>query len=92
MFTLQSFAINMRIHVSLSIDCYILMIKCEHCNVDAHYRLCIEDLNSTEVYSADLCIKCIEIEESKTIGDFPVTKSLKIEPLLSALVGSVSNK
>jgi hypothetical protein len=67
------------------------MIKCEHCDVDAHYRLSIEDLNSAEVYSADLCIKCIEIEESKTVGDFPVTKSLKIEPLLSALAGSVSN-
>ena len=67
------------------------MIKCEHSDADAHYRLGIEDLNSAEVYTADLCIKCIEIEESKTVGDFPVTKSLKIEPLLSALAGSVSN-
>jgi hypothetical protein len=33
----------------------------------------------------------IKIEESKAIGDFPVTKSLKISPLLSALAGSVSN-
>lgn len=61
------------------------MTKCEHCDVDADYRLSIEDFNSAEVYSADLCIKCIEIEESKTVGDFPVTKSLKIEPLVSAL-------
>jgi hypothetical protein len=67
------------------------MIKCEHCDADAHYRLSIEDFNSAEVYSSDLCIKCIEIEESKTVGDFPVTKSLKIEPLFSALAGSVSN-
>jgi hypothetical protein len=63
------------------------MIKCEHCNVEAHYRLSIEDFNSAQVYSADLCINCITIEESKTVGDFPVTKSLKIEPLLSALAG-----
>jgi len=68
------------------------MIKCDHCDVDAHYRLSIEDFNSAEVYSADLCIKCIKIDESKAIGDFPVTKSLKISPLLSALSGSVSNK
>jgi hypothetical protein len=68
------------------------MIKCEHCDVDANYKLSIGDLNSTEVYSADLCIKCIEIEESKAVGNFPVTKSFKIEHLLSALAGSVSNK
>jgi hypothetical protein len=80
---LQSFTINKRIHVSLSINCYILMIKCEHCDVDAHYRLSIEDFNNAEVYSADLCMKCIEIEESKTVADFPVTKSLKIKPLLA---------
>ena len=61
------------------------MTKCEHCDVDAHYRLSIEDLNSAEVFSANLCIKCIEIEESKTVGDFPVTKSFKIEPLVSTL-------
>jgi hypothetical protein len=68
------------------------MIKCEHCDEEAHYKLIIEDINSTEVHSADLCIKCIEIEESKAVGNFPVTKSLKIEPLLAALAGSVSNK
>jgi hypothetical protein len=55
-----------------SINCYTLMIKCEHCDVDAHYRLSIEDFNSAEVYSADLCMKCVEIEESKTGHDFPV--------------------
>jgi hypothetical protein len=58
------------------------MIKCEHCYVDAHYRLSIEDFNSAEVYSANLYIRCIEIEESETVGDFPVTKSLMIQPLL----------
>jgi hypothetical protein len=82
LFTLQSFAINKLIHVSLALIVPILMIKCEHCDVDAHYRLSIEDFNSAEVYSANLCIKCIEIEESKSDGDLPVTKSLKIQPLL----------
>jgi hypothetical protein len=82
---LRSFTINKRIHVFLSINCYILMIKCEHCDLEAHYRLSIEDFNSAEVYSADLCIRCIEIEESMTVGNFPVTKSFKIEPLVSAL-------
>jgi hypothetical protein len=68
------------------------MIKCEHCDVNAHYRLSIEDINSAEIYSADLCIKCIEIEELKAVGNFPVTKSLKIEPIFAALAGPVSNK
>jgi hypothetical protein len=67
------------------------MTKCEHCDVDAHYKLSIEDINSSEVYSVDLCVKCIEIEESKAVGNFPVTKSLKIEPLPATLAGSVSN-
>jgi len=65
------------------------MIKCEHCDVDAYYRLSIEDFNSAEVYTADLCIKCIQIEASKAIGDFLAIKSLKIEPLLSTLTASV---
>ena len=68
------------------------MIKCENCDEDAHYKLSIEDINSAEVYSADLCIKCIKIEESKAVGNFPVTKSLKIEPIFATLAGSVSNK
>ena len=46
------------------------------------------DFNSAEVYSADLCIKCIRIEAAKAIDDFPATKSLKIEPLLSILTTS----
>jgi hypothetical protein len=67
----------------------ILMIKCKHCDVDAYYRLTLEDFNSAEKYSADLCIKCIKIEASKAIGDFPATKSLKIDPLFSILTASV---
>jgi hypothetical protein len=55
------------------------MIKCEHCDVDAYYRLTVEDFNSA---------KCIGIEAAKAIDDFPSTKSLKIEPLLSTLAAS----
>jgi hypothetical protein len=65
------------------------MIECKHCDVDAYYRLTIEDFNSAERYSADLCIKCIKIEASKVIGDFPAIKYLKIEPLSSTLTASV---
>jgi hypothetical protein len=89
LFTFQSFTINKHIHVFLSIICYILMIKCEHCDVDAYYRLTIEDFNIAEVYSADLCIKCIKIEASKAIDNFPTIKSLKIEPLFSTLTASI---
>ena len=67
----------------------IRMIKCEHCDVDAYYRLTIEDFNSAEVYSTDLCIKCIKIEASRAISDFPAIKSLKIEPLFSTLTASI---
>lgn len=84
-FTLQSFPINKLIHVFFSIVHYIQMIKCEHCDVKAHYRLSIEDFNSAQVYSANLCINCITIEESKIADDFLVTKSLRIEPLISVL-------
>ena len=64
------------------------MIKCEHCDVDAYYRLTIEDFNSAEVDRADLCIKCIKIEALKAIGDIPAIKSLKVEPLFSTLTAS----
>ena len=67
----------------------VYLIKCKHCDVDAYYRLAIEDFNSAETYSADLCIKCIKIEASKAIDDFPATKSLKIEPLFSTLTASI---
>ncbi len=67
------------------------MIKCEHCDVDSYYRLTIEDFNSAEVYSADLCIKCIKIEALKAIDDFPAIRSLKIEPLFSTLTASFPN-
>src|SRR5215207_2293002 len=81
-------------HTCFSWYCYIPMIKCEHCDVDdvdAYYRLTIEDFNSAEVHTADLCIKCIKIEASKAISDFPALKSLKIEPLFSTLTASIPN-
>ena len=65
------------------------MIKCKHCDVDAYYRLTIEDFNSAETYSDDLCIKCIRINASKAIDNFPATKSLKIEPLFSTITTSI---
>jgi hypothetical protein len=64
------------------------VVKCEHCDVDAYYRLVIEDFNNAEVYSADLCLKCVRIEALKAIEDFPATRSLKIEPLFSILQAS----
>jgi hypothetical protein len=64
------------------------MIKCEHCDVDAYYRLTIEDFNSAQVSNADLCIKCIKTEASKAINDFRATKFLKIEPLFSTLAAA----
>jgi hypothetical protein len=67
------------------------MIKCEHCDVDAYYRLTIEDFNSAGVHTADLCLKCIKIEASKAIGDFPAIKSIKIEPLFSTLTATISD-
>jgi hypothetical protein len=59
------------------------VIQCVHCDVDAYYRLTIEDFNKADSYSLDLCIKCIKIEAKKIIDDIPSIKSLKIEPVLS---------
>lgn len=80
-------SINKHLRFVLSLS-HNLMINCEHCDVDAYYRLTIEDFNNTEAYSSDLCIKCIKIEASKAIGDLPAIKSLKIEPLFSMLTTS----
>ena len=54
-------------------------------------RLTIENFNSADIHTADLCLKCIKVEASKAIEDFPAIKSLKIEPLFSTLTASVSN-
>jgi hypothetical protein len=91
LFTFQLLTINKYIHAFPGIICYILMIKYKHCDVDAYHGLTIEDFNSAEVHTADLCLKCIKIEALKAIGDFPTIKSLKIEPLLSTLTASIPN-
>jgi hypothetical protein len=70
---------------------YISMINCKHCDVDAYYRISIEDFNSVDSYSADLCLKCIRVEALRAIGDLPTTKSLKIEPLFSVITPSISS-
>jgi len=54
-------------------------------DVDAYYRLTIEDFNNADSYNADLCIKCVKTEVKKIIDDIPAIRSLKIEPVLSVL-------
>lgn len=66
------------------------MMKCEHCDVEAYYRFTIEDFNTADLCSADLCIKCIKAEALKVICDFPAIKSLRIEPLFSILSASTT--
>jgi hypothetical protein len=87
----MSFTINKHVHVFLSVIWCMHVMKCEHCDVDAYYRLTVEDFNSAEAYNVDLCIKCVKVEASKAIEDFPATRSLKIEPLFSTLKASVPN-
>lgn len=68
---------------------YVSMISCEHCDVEAYYRITIEDFNSVDSYNGDLCIKCVRTEALRAIRDLPATKSLKIEPLFSVLTPSI---
>lgn len=65
------------------------MINCEHCDVEAYYRITIEDFNNVDSYNADLCIKCVRTESLRAIRDLPATKSLRIEPLFSVLTPSI---
>jgi hypothetical protein len=62
------------------------MMLCEHCDVDAYYKLTIEDFNDTESVCTSLCIKCVKMEMKKVIESFPAVKSLKLEPILSPLI------
>jgi hypothetical protein len=62
------------------------MKRCEHCDVDPYYKLTFEDFNDTEIFSVDLCIKCVKIESKKLIDDFPAIKSLRIEPIYPVIV------
>jgi hypothetical protein len=87
-FTSWSLPINKYTHVHTD-TVYSLMINCEHCDVEAYYRITIEDFNSVDSYNADLCIKCVRIEGLRAIRDLPATKSLRIEPLYSVLTPSI---
>jgi hypothetical protein len=71
---------------------YVSMINCEHCDVEAYYRITVEDFNSVDSYNADLCIKCVRTEALKSIRDLPATKSLRIEPLFLVLTPSIPSK
>jgi hypothetical protein len=62
------------------------MRMCEHCDVDAYYKLTIEDLNDPESVSSSLWTKCVKIEMKKIIDRFPAVKSLKIEPIIHPLL------
>lgn len=62
------------------------MEKCEHCDVDAYYRLSVEDFNNIEQSQANLCVKCVKIEGTRLLDDFPTIKSLKIEPLFPVVM------
>ena len=54
-----------------------MIVKCDHCDVEAYYRFIIEDFNNVDSRSAELCLKCIKAEAWKVIGDFPATKFLQ---------------
>ena len=63
----------------------MMMMKCAHCDVDAYYRLTVDDFNQSRPYEVELCIKCIKTESKKIIEEFPAIKSLRVEPVLSVL-------
>jgi hypothetical protein len=62
------------------------MEMCKHCDVNAYYKVTIEDFNISEPWCLDLCIKCIKDEIKKIVENFPAIKSLKIEPLLPSVI------
>jgi hypothetical protein len=63
----------------------MMIMKCAHCDVDAYYRLTVDDFNQSHPYEVELCIKCIKTESKKIIEEFPAIKSLRVEPVLSVL-------
>jgi hypothetical protein len=65
-----------------------MIVKCDHCDVEAYYRFIIEDFNNVDSRSAELCLKCIRAEACKV--DFPAAKFLKIEPLSFRQSDSIS--
>jgi hypothetical protein len=68
----------------------LMTMKCAHCDVDAYYRLTVEEFNQSGPYQIDLCIKCIKTESKKTIEEFPAIKSLRIDPVLSLLTATIT--
>jgi hypothetical protein len=58
------------------------ILKCEHCDVDAYYKLSIEYFNDSKIRSMYLCIKCVKTECKKVVDDFPATRSLGVEPII----------
>ena len=62
------------------------MLRCEHCDVTAYYKMTTEDFNETELVCTNLCIKCVKMETKKIIDNFPAVKSLKIEPCVITLI------
>jgi len=58
------------------------VLKCEHCDVDAYYKLTIEYFNDSENPVTYVCIKCVRMETKKVVDDFPAIRSLKVEPIL----------
>jgi len=62
------------------------MQACKHCDVNAYYRVTIEDFNISEPWGLDLCIKCVKEEIKKIVNNFPAIKSLKIEPILQSVI------
>jgi hypothetical protein len=57
-------------------------LKCEHCDVNAYYKLRMEYFNDSEILRMYLCIKCVKIESKKIVDDFPAVRSLRVEPIV----------
>jgi hypothetical protein len=55
--------------------------KCEHCDIDAYYKLDVEYFYS-EHNTMNLCIECVRTESKKMIDDFPAIRSMKVEPII----------
>jgi hypothetical protein len=55
--------------------------KCEHCDIDAYYKLDAEYFCSEHI-TMYLCIKCVRTESKKMIDDYPAIRSMKVEPII----------
>jgi len=59
--------------------------KCEHCDVDAYYKLNVEYFYS-ENMTMYLCIICVRTECKKIIDDIPAIRSLRVEPIINPTI------